>query len=141
MKYVSIEPMVVYGAGHTFGLTYWHDLDQGSADRLVLVGLSGSAAEERAMNDADEYARANERNRIEELLVTAKLLGKRAGPPAITAEEEARVAEILEQYWPAVQALAEVLEKIGTLSGQHVADIISRSVDTATTRGPDALGL
>jgi ATP-dependent Zn protease len=134
MRYVTIKPTVVYGAGHTFGLTHWRDLDQGSADRLVLVGLAGSAAEERAMNDADEYARSDERDRIEQLLVTAQLLGKRAGPPTITAEEEARVAEILEQYWPVVEALAAVLEKKRTLSGRRVAKIISRSLLSRTTR-------
>jgi hypothetical protein len=127
MKYVTIKPAVVYGAGHTFGLTHWLDLNQGSADRLVLVGLAGSLAEERAMGDADEYARSDERERIEELLVAAQVLGKRAGPATITPTEEARVAQILEELWPAVEALATALQNKPTLTGRRVAKIVSRS--------------
>jgi len=126
MKYVTIRPTVVYGPGHTFGATHWLDLDRGSADRLVLVGLAGSLAEERAMGDADQYARSNERERIEELLVTAQVLGKRAGPTTITQAEEARVPEILEEHWPAVEALATALQKKPTLTRVRVAKIVSR---------------
>ena len=134
MKYVTIKPALLAGAGHTFGRTEWLDLDRGSADRLVLVGLAGSLAEERALGDADQWARSDERDRIEGLLVTAQLLRKRTGPGNITAAEEARVAEILEQHWPAVEALARALEKKPTLNGQRVAKIVSRSLRSGPNR-------
>jgi len=89
MDYVSIEPAVIEGAGLTFGHTQWLDVDHGSADRVVLVGLAGSLAEERGMGDADPWARSDERRHVEHVLKMAKEFGKRNGPATITSADGA----------------------------------------------------
>src|SRR5207245_593468 len=75
IDYVTIEAAFLEAAGLTFGHTKTLDLNQGPADRQVLVGLAGSLAEAREMGDADEWARLDERRHIEWVLRLAKHLG------------------------------------------------------------------
>jgi hypothetical protein len=128
IDYVTIEPAVIAAAGATFGHTKTLDLDQGPADRLVLVGLAGSLAESREMGDADEWARMDERAHIERVLRMAKLRGQREGPSAITPEEEAAVSSYLEEYWPAVVAVASALLAAPKLDGEAVPDLVTGAV-------------
>jgi hypothetical protein len=127
IEYVTIEPALTDVAGQTFGHTKWLDLDQGSPDPMVLVALAGSLAEERQMGDADDWARAAERRQAEHVLLMAKRLGRRDGPPTITPGEETRAAGMVQDCWPAVQALATALMIKPTLGRRLVAEIVKRA--------------
>jgi hypothetical protein len=128
IEYVTIESAVTEVTGPAFGHTKCLDLDQKPVEAFVMVALAGSLAEAREMGDAGSWARLDERRRAKKLIRIATLQGKRKGPPTITPDEEAAVSAYLEQYWPAVVAVASALLKTPRLRGDAVPDLAKGAV-------------
>jgi hypothetical protein len=128
IEYVTIESAETEVTGPAFGHTKLLDLDQMPVEAFVMVALAGSLAEAREMGDAGSWARLEERRRATKVIWIATLQGKRKGAPAITPDEEAASSAKLEEYWPAVVAVASALLKTPTLMGDALPDLVKGAV-------------